>query len=112
MYERMLHVINKEKMPRLDAKGPLSLNYVTRKDEMKRIGKGNNEMQQRMDQAKSEYSMYGPVGRHMQNFDRNKKLLRDSSSIDRFDPLVQLELRKQNVDISSFKSARRSSVQA
>ena len=39
-------------------------------------------------------------------------MLRDCSSLDRFDPLVHLELRKQNVDLSSFKSARRSSVHA
>ena len=58
----MLHVINKEKMPRLEAKGPLSLNYVVRKNEMKRIGQDNNGLQRRMDKTKSDYSVFGQVG--------------------------------------------------
>ena len=58
----MLQVINKEKMPRLEAKGPLSLNYVARKNEMKRIGQDNNDLQRRMEKTKSDYSVFGQVG--------------------------------------------------
>ena len=63
----MLFIINKEKIPRLDAKGPLSMNYVNRKTEARRIVTDNHALQRRMDVAKSDYSSTygGPVGKHM-----------------------------------------------
>ena len=91
IYQRMLSIIHNERVPRLEQKGPMSLNYAAKKQEFKRIVEGNRHLKTKLfNQDSGPYAQDSNAMRaHQNKYNLQKRLLAGSSpSRSKLDPLL------------------------
>lgn len=79
-----------EKMPVLQQFGPKSLNFVNKKEELKKINQENEILKLKIINAKSSVPPLDDIAIHQSKFLRHKRILKESSPIktNKLDPLV------------------------